>query len=95
MAPGAESGSERDAVRILRIAATVEAVSLTILLTNLLTIHAKPITSLAGPLHGMAYVTVIVAASVAQAAKGVRWRALVPGVGGLLALRHLHTTQNG
>jgi hypothetical protein len=82
-------------MRMLRIAATVEAVSLTILLTNLLTIHAKPVTSLAGPLHGMAYVTVIVAASVAQAAHPWDEGAPAHAFGGLLALRHLHTTQNG
>ncbi|GAA4974195.1 hypothetical protein HD597_005232 [Nonomuraea thailandensis] len=82
-------------MRLLRMAATAEAVSLTILLTNLFTLHLETITSVAGPVHGIAYVTVIAAASLARTATGVRLRALIPGVGGLLALRHLRTTQNG
>ncbi|WP_043632832.1 DUF3817 domain-containing protein [Nonomuraea candida] len=80
-------------MRVLRMAATAEAVSLTILLTNLATLHLETITSVAGPVHGTAYVTVIAATSLARSARGVRLRALVPGVGGLLALRHLLRTQ--
>ncbi|MEU4572321.1 DUF3817 domain-containing protein [Nonomuraea sp. ATR24] len=82
-------------MRILRMAATAEAVSLTILLINLLTLHLETITSVAGPVHGLAYVTVIAAASLARTPSGVRLRALIPGVGGQLALRHLRATQNG
>ncbi|WP_084964248.1 hypothetical protein [Thermoactinospora rubra] len=83
------------ATRVLRTAGAVEAISLAILLANLLTVHARTITSVAGPLHGMAYLTVVAAASMAQGATGVLWRALVPGVGGLLALRHLGATRKG
>ncbi|WP_246645881.1 hypothetical protein [Nonomuraea ceibae] len=50
---------------------------------------------MAGPVHGLAYVTVIAAASLARTPSGVRLRALIPGVGGQLALRHLRATQNG
>ncbi|GGS89565.1 hypothetical protein GCM10010156_54980 [Planobispora rosea] len=78
-------------VRVLRIAATAEAVSITVLLANLLTIHAKTITSVTGPLHGLAYVTVIATASMAQTTTGARRLALLPGVGGLLALRRLRS----
>ncbi|WP_233507798.1 HD domain-containing protein [Spongiactinospora gelatinilytica] len=41
----------------LRTAATVKAVSLTILLANLLTFHLKIVANVAVPVHGMAYVT--------------------------------------
>ncbi|MFI7106572.1 DUF3817 domain-containing protein [Nonomuraea sp. NPDC050227] len=76
----------------LRIAAAAEAVTLAVLLTNLLTVHAKAITTYAGPLHGMAYLIVIATAAMtprAQSTPGARWSAFVPGVGGLLALRRL------
>ncbi|MBG6092778.1 hypothetical protein [Actinomadura viridis] len=74
-------------MRTLRIAAAVEAVSLAILLVNLATVHAEVITSLGGPVHGTSYLAVIAAAWLAPAAPAARWRALVPGVGGLLVLR--------
>ncbi|MEV0258704.1 DUF3817 domain-containing protein [Streptomyces sp. NPDC050732] len=81
-------------LRTLRIAAAAEAVSLALLLTNLFTVHAGPLSSLLGPLHGTAYLVVIAAtwmlpAGVARDAGASRWRALVPGIGGLLALRRL------
>ncbi|MFH8609443.1 DUF3817 domain-containing protein [Streptomyces sp. NPDC018029] len=84
-------------LRTLRIAAGAEAVSLALLLTNLFTIHARPLSSLLGPLHGTAYLVVIAATwmlptAVAQdpgASRASRWRALVPGIGGLLAMRRL------
>ncbi|MFD1151906.1 DUF3817 domain-containing protein [Saccharothrix hoggarensis] len=72
----------------LRVAAAVEALSITVLLANLATVHWEQITSVAGPLHGMAYVTVI-ALAFTQSSPDVRWRAFLPGVGGVLALRRL------
>ncbi|MFF5262073.1 DUF3817 domain-containing protein [Actinomadura viridis] len=74
-------------MRTLRIAAVVEAVSLVVLLANLATVHAEVITSLGGPIHGTSYLAVIAAAWMIPAAPAARWRALVPGVGGLLVLR--------
>ncbi|MET9622840.1 hypothetical protein ABZZ37_19105 [Streptomyces sp. NPDC006464] len=76
-------------MRILRIAAAVEAVSLALLLLNLVTVHAEVVTSLGGPVHGTAYLTVILVVRLnpSPASAGARWRALVPGVGGLLVLR--------
>ncbi|NUP01817.1 MAG: DUF3817 domain-containing protein [Nonomuraea sp.] len=71
----------------LRVAAAFEAVSLTVLLVNLFTVHAKAVTTFAGPLHGMSYVVVIAAAAMTRQGPGVRWSAFVPGIGGLLALR--------
>ncbi|CAM3773815.1 hypothetical protein NOGI109294_12845 [Nocardiopsis gilva] len=78
-------------VRALRIAAMVEAASLTVLLANLATVHAPAVSSLAGPVHGTAYLAVIAAVWLAPtgAASGPRWRAAVPGIGGLIALRRL------
>ncbi|WP_157252264.1 hypothetical protein [Nonomuraea typhae] len=76
---------------LLRIASAVEATSLVVLLVNLFTVHAKPVTAFGGPLHGISYVAVIAAAAMlpAAAATGARWRAFVPGIGGLLAVRAL------
>ncbi|WP_425578241.1 hypothetical protein [Streptomyces albiaxialis] len=75
----------------LRVAAAAEAVSLALLLANLLTVHAGWITSLGGPTHGTAYLVTIVATwqTPLAAARRARLLALVPGVGGLLVLRRL------
>ncbi|GAA3446769.1 hypothetical protein Pve01_31590 [Planomonospora venezuelensis] len=74
-------------MRALRVTAAVEALSLAALLANLLTVHAEAVPSLVGPLHGAAYLAVIVITLSVPAVPGVRWRAAVPGVGGLLVLR--------
>lgn len=79
-------------MRLLRIAAVAEAVSLAILLVNLLTAHLPAVAAAVGPLHGAAYLLVIVATlQVAGAPRAARWWAAVPGVGGLLAVRRLRT----
>lgn len=78
------------ALRLLRIAATVEAASLAVLLINLVTVHLAPVASLLGPIHGAAYLLVIGSAlSARPAGLGARLLALVPGIGGLLALRRI------
>lgn len=74
-------------MRTLRIAAAAEAVSLAVLLVNLATVHADAVTSLGGPVHGTAYLAVIAGTWFMPATARVRWSALVPGIGGLLALR--------
>ncbi|MDD7941242.1 DUF3817 domain-containing protein [Actinomycetospora lutea] len=70
----------------LRVAATVELVSLVVLLANLVTVHVDGVAALVGPIHGCAYLAAI-ALTVARA--GWRSRAtavsLVPGVGGWAA----------
>lgn len=74
--------------RLLRIAAAVEALSLVVLLTNLATVHAEPVASLTGPIHGCAYLFVIIAAfRLPGLSRGTRLSSLVPGIGGLLVLR--------
>jgi hypothetical protein len=72
-------------VPLLRVAARVEFLSLLLLLANLATVHADAIASLFGPLHGTAYL-VTIALTWRTAA---RWIAVIPGVGGLLAVRRL------
>lgn len=74
----------------LRIAATVELVSLVVLLANLATVHVPALASLLGPVHGCAYL-----AAIALTVNRAGWRSwatalcLVPAVGGLLATRAL------
>ncbi|MEU0603758.1 DUF3817 domain-containing protein [Streptomyces sp. NPDC006393] len=76
--------------RHLRIAAHAELISLIVMLANVFTVHLKPISSLMGPTHGCAYLFVVIATwRVRQAPAAAKVPALVPGVGGLLALRRL------
>ncbi|MGN9811278.1 DUF3817 domain-containing protein [Micromonospora sp. BQ11] len=75
---------------VLRIAAAVEAGSLVVLLANRLTVHLPALTSAAGPVHGSAYLMVIALVLLAGgASRSARIAALVPGIGGYLALRRL------
>ncbi|MDG4864285.1 hypothetical protein P8605_39700 [Streptomyces sp. T-3] len=78
--------------RTLRIAAHAEAVSLVALFTNLFTAHTQVISSLGGPVHGTAYLVVIATTWMipAGATSRARWLALIPGIGGLLALRRIN-----
>ncbi|MCX5589269.1 hypothetical protein OHA91_35385 [Streptomyces erythrochromogenes] len=76
-------------MRVLRIAAQVEAASLALLLANLLTVHTEAVASLGGPVHGTAYLIVILAVRRACADPAARWQAWIPGIGGLLALRQM------
>ncbi|MFH8375190.1 DUF3817 domain-containing protein [Streptomyces cyaneofuscatus] len=79
-----------DSLRPLRIAAHVEFVSLVVMPANLATVHLAPVSSLMGPVHGCAYLLVVVAAwRTGGATAAARVTALLPGVGGLLALRRL------
>ena len=80
-------------MRTLRVAAAVEAASLALLLLNLVTVHAPAASALLGPLHGTAYLLTIVTAWPLRGA--TRWLALVPGVGGLLALRRTGVSTPG
>ncbi|MFF0494251.1 hypothetical protein ACFYTQ_34975 [Nocardia sp. NPDC004068] len=74
----------------LRLTALAEAVTLAIMLINLATVHVAAVGSALGPLHGTAYVAIIVL-TVLLSDRGSRARPLsfVPGIGGLLALRVL------
>ncbi|GFE12951.1 hypothetical protein Sgleb_09980 [Streptomyces glebosus] len=72
------------------MAAHGELVSLIVLLVNLATAHLKPLSSLMGPLHGCAYLFVVIAVwrleRIDPAARAI---AVLPGIGGLLALRRI------
>jgi hypothetical protein len=77
-------------LRPLRVAAHAELVSLIIMLANLATVHLKPISSLMGPVHGCAYLFVVLATwRLKQATPVTKATAVIPGIGGLLALRRL------
>jgi hypothetical protein len=77
-------------LRPLRVAARVEFVSLVVLFANLATVHWQPVASLVGPLHGCAYLFVVIATlRVPGAGRRTRLTALVPGIGGLIVLRRL------
>ncbi|MCZ2827632.1 DUF3817 domain-containing protein [Modestobacter sp. VKM Ac-2986] len=74
-------------LRWLRLASWVETVSLVVLLVNLATAHAAAVASLMGPVHGSAYLATIATASLLPLPRHTRLLTLVPGIGGLLALR--------
>ena len=74
-------------LRRLRLASWAETVSLLVLLVNLATAHASAVASLMGPVHGTAYLATIAAAFLLPLPRRTRLLTLVPGVGGLLALR--------
>ncbi|WP_433833313.1 DUF3817 domain-containing protein [Actinoplanes sp. CA-015351] len=74
--------------RALEIAALAELLSLTILLLNLATAHFPAITSLGGPVHGCAYLCVVILTlSNPAATRRTRLFAVIPGIGGLLVTR--------
>lgn len=73
----------------LRAAAFVELASLVVLLVNLATVHWPAVSSAVGPVHGCAYLFVIVLAFRQTTGRWTRAAALVPAVGGLLVLRRL------
>lgn len=77
-------------LRLLRIAACAELVTLIVLLVNLATVHWSAVSSAIGPTHGCAYLFVIIAAvRAAGVTRQTKLIALIPGIGGLLALRQL------
>lgn len=76
--------------RWLVAAATIEVVSLAVLLINRATVHLDPITSSMGPIHGFAYLATIALAALSpipRRAKAVAW---LPVIGGVVAVRLTH-----
>jgi hypothetical protein len=67
----------------------VELASLLVLVTNLVTVHWRAVSSLIGPTHGCAYLFVVVLTVRLSATTRTRATAVVPGIGGLLVLRRL------
>ncbi len=78
-----------NALRALRIAALVEALSLVILFLNLATVHLPALASALGPIHGCAYLIAIVLTWIITKTGLIRALSLIPGFGALLVLRSL------
>ena len=73
---------------VLRLAARLELLTLLVLLGNVLSGHDERIAAAVGPLHGGVYLTVVIGLLLRERTPGkVRALGLVPGIGGLLALR--------
>ncbi|OLT43756.1 hypothetical protein BJF85_21255 [Saccharomonospora sp. CUA-673] len=76
--------------RPLRVVAAVELATLVVLVANLMTVHHPAVSGIAGPLHGLAYTATVIAALLVMDGRHRVWLlALVPGVGGLLAVKAL------
>jgi hypothetical protein len=83
-------------LRLLRVAAHVEVVTVVVLFANLATVHWRAISSSIGPTHGCAYLFVVLAVlGDPAAARPAKLLAFVPGAGGLLALRLLARADRG
>ena len=80
-------------LRWFRLASWAETVSLLVLLGNLATVHVAALASLLGPVHGCAYLATIATAFLLPLPRRTRLLTLVPGVGGLLALRRTAATR--
>ncbi len=77
-------------MKVLKIAAAVEAVSVCLLFLNLFTVHWEAVSSVLGPTHGTAYlVTIVTALTTAGASTRAKVLSFVPAIGGYLALRNL------
>ncbi|CAM3036296.1 hypothetical protein SAXI111661_15445 [Saccharomonospora xinjiangensis] len=81
------SAPTRGTISTLTALSLLELLSLAVLLTNLATVHADGVTSVMGPVHGAAYLSVAV---IALLTRGLRTRTRVlvalPVIGGICAL---------
>ena len=80
-------------LRWLRVTAAVEATTLALLLVNLATVHLDAVAALTGPVHGLAWLATMAIAFLIPLPRAARLLAVVPGVGGLLALRRAETSR--
>lgn len=78
------------ALIVMQVLSIAELVSLIVILINRLTFHSPAVTSSGGPIHGLLYVSTIVLALLLPFPRSAKWLAVVPGIGGLLALRRAH-----
>ena len=79
----------------LRVAAGAELATLLVLLANLATVHWPQVSSAIGPIHGCAYLLVIILTVRQSRATRTRALAVVPGIGGLLVLRRITGARPG
>lgn len=74
--------------RALHVLGLAELTTLALLLLNLVTVHDRTVSGILGPVHGLAYTATIIAAALLANGRSRVWlRAVVPGIGGLLAAR--------
>jgi len=74
----------------LRLAARLELLSLVVLLGNLATVHDGRVAAAVGPVHGGLYLAVVLGLVLREGTPArARLLGLVPGAGGLLAVRAL------
>lgn len=67
--------------------AVAETLTLVVLLVNLATSHNEAVTSTAGPIHGIFYITVIIVALlIPQLSNRIRLVAAIPAIGAPLAV---------
>ncbi len=77
----------RGSLRTLAVLSVLELATLAVLLINLATVHARPVTQLMGPLHGAVYLAVVVIVVFAPGLRvGERLLGCLPVLGGALAL---------
>jgi hypothetical protein len=75
-------------VRVLAVLAVLELLSLAVLLTNLFTVHLRPVTQTMGPVHGAVYLAVVVIVLFAPGFRVVdRVLGCIPVVGGAITVR--------
>lgn len=73
---------------ILKWLGVVEMVTLALMLLNLATVHQPGISSVLGPLHGLAYTCTVITAVLSASGRHTVWGlSLLPGIGGWLAYR--------
>jgi hypothetical protein len=73
-----------------KILPVAEMITLLVLLVNLVVGDNPAVAAAIGPVHGCAYLSVIVLALMTENASArARWLTLVPGVGGFLSARAL------
>lgn len=77
-----------NAVVVLKWLGVAEMVTLALMLLNIVTVHEPAISSVLGPVHGLAYTGTVIAGVLAAAGRHRIWAlSLLPGVGGWLAYR--------
>ena len=76
-------------LRALRAAAAVEALSLLVLVLNLVTGHVPALASAVGPIHGCAYLIAIALTWSMTRTPAIRALSIIPGFGALLVPRRL------
>lgn len=81
------STASRGVLRALEVLSILELASIAILLTNLATLHLRPVTAALGPAHGALYLAVAVTALLGRGLLArTRLMALIPVAGGVLTL---------